>query len=84
MRVLVDVVRKPAVPVSSILPDASAAIDEAFLWALSKNREERPASVEQWVSVFADELKYMPSRACGWCGSDGLGGISALLDGRER
>jgi serine/threonine protein kinase len=63
---LFAVVNEPAPRVSTFVRGVSAAVDEAFLAALSKDPELRPRDVEAWVASFADALEAIPSDAPGW------------------
>lgn len=65
-RVLVDVVNKPPPRVSDVQPGVPQQIDQAFLWALSKEPACRPERASIWVASFADALAVMPSKVKGW------------------
>ena len=58
--VFVDVMRREAPPVSTVLPDAPPEIDAAFAAALAKDPAQRPPSLTAWAR-FADLLEAVPS-----------------------
>ena len=65
---LFAVVNDPAPRVSTLLRGATGEIDAAFLAALAKDPEARPADVEAWVASFVEVLEAIPSDASGWPG----------------
>jgi len=66
--IFVDVLQNEPPSVSALLSEVPipVEIDEAFLWALSKEPEQRPADVDQWVASFVDRLESLPSDVAGW------------------
>ena len=64
--VVAEVVELDAPPVSTLLPGAPSAIDDAFAWAMQKDPAQRPATVRQWVDAFVDQLEAMPASRAGW------------------
>jgi serine/threonine protein kinase len=71
--IFVDVLQNEPPSVSALLPGVPVPveIDEAFLWALSKEPEQRPADVDQWVASFVDRLESLPSDVAGWPSAEG-------------
>jgi len=65
-RVFVDVVRNPPPLVSTLLPGAPEAVDEAFRAALAKSPAGRPRDVEAWARALAAALDGLPAQGPGW------------------
>jgi DNA-binding response OmpR family regulator len=65
-RVIVDVIQRMPPVVSSMLPGTPVDVDNAFNAALSKERNQRPETVDDWVTSFVDILEAMPSHLPGW------------------
>ncbi|XXX77126.1 serine/threonine-protein kinase [Sorangium sp. So ce134] len=63
-------------PVSSLLPETPPEVDDAFSRALALSPDERPGSIEAWVSSFVDQLDGLPRRWRGWR----LSGVTHDLD----
>ena len=51
--------------VSSMLPVASARIDQQFIQAMAKKKDDRPDSVRDWSNEIASALESLPSQR-GW------------------
>jgi CheY-like chemotaxis protein len=64
--ILLDVATHVPAPVSSFVPAAAGAIDQAFALALAKAPENRPDSVEEWVASFVETLEELPENGTGW------------------
>jgi serine/threonine protein kinase len=58
-KVFREIVHVMPPPVSSLVPEASPALDRLFDTALAKVRDERPPSLEQWASDVAQILETM-------------------------
>jgi CheY-like chemotaxis protein len=65
-RIFGDVLHRPRPRLASALPEVPRSIDDAFAAALSRNPDERPASIEAWLDTILDPLEAMPSDARGW------------------
>jgi serine/threonine protein kinase len=55
-----EVLYKSAPRLSGTFPDVPARIETAFVRALSKDPEERPATVSEWLDSFLGALERMP------------------------
>src|SRR5258706_15584963 len=64
-KVFREIVHVMPPPVSSIVPEASPALDHLFDTALAKVRDERPSSLEQWAADVAQILETMDATN-GW------------------
>ncbi len=86
--ILLDVVQGAAPVLSSLVPGVPRSVDEAFVWALAKDPDSRPASVQQWVDTFVADLETVPSTAPGWLDAagrirlDGVGEPARSTPGR--
>jgi len=65
-KVIVDVMQCEPPMISVLLHGTPKAVDDAFCYALAKDREQRPASAEGWVAGFVDVLESMPAQVTGW------------------
>lgn len=69
--VLIDIIKGKPPLVSSLVPDVTEDIDQAFLCALSKTKEDRPTDVRDWVRTFSHSLAAAPTDRDGWLSSEG-------------
>jgi DNA-binding response OmpR family regulator/tRNA A-37 threonylcarbamoyl transferase component Bud32 len=65
-KVIIDVIQNDPPRVSVLLHSTPKVIDDAFVYALAKERDARPAKVDTWVSEFVDELEAMTAQVTGW------------------
>jgi hypothetical protein len=63
-----EVTREAPPALREVLPEASAAAEEAFFAALAKAPDMRPADAEGWSRALSVLLAPMPSRLPGWRG----------------
>jgi len=78
--ILLDIVQGSAPVVSSLVPGIPRSVDEAFVWALAKDPDSRPASVQQWVDTFVADLETVPSTAPGWLDEAGRIRLDSVID----
>ena len=71
VQILLDVLESIPPLVSSLISvEVPPEVDRAFMIALDKNPEARPARVDDWVASFVDFLEKMPDNGPGWIRSD--------------
>jgi CheY-like chemotaxis protein len=83
MEVLLDVVEHSPPPASSWLtPPLPTKVDQALARALAKNPDDRPGTIEDWLSSFIDTLETAPTSHRGWLDDEGQLPRARRFDGR--